>query len=63
LPDARWAGDQFKENPWSKEEKKSNASSFGRGLDDQYTVEIFHRIPVTQQIAITPNVQYLKDPH
>jgi porin len=39
-----------------------NESSFGKGLDDQYTVEVFYRIPLTQQIAITPGVEYLKDP-
>jgi len=39
-----------------------NESSFGSGLDDQYTVEAFYRIPVTQQIAITPSVEYIKDP-
>jgi porin len=39
-----------------------NESSFGPGLDDQYTAEVFYRIPVTQQIAITPSIEYLKDP-
>jgi porin len=39
-----------------------NESNFGSGLDDQYTLEVFYRIPVTQQIAITPSVEYLKDP-
>lgn len=39
-----------------------NESTFGRDLGDQYTVEVFYRIPVTQQIAITPSVEYLKNP-
>jgi porin len=39
-----------------------NESSFGSGLDDQYTAEVFYRIPVTQQIAITPSIEYIKDP-
>jgi porin len=39
-----------------------NESSFGPGLDDQYTLEAFYRIPVTQQIALTPSIEYLKDP-
>jgi porin len=39
-----------------------NESSFGPGLDDQRTVEAFYRIPITQQIAITPSIAYLKDP-
>jgi porin len=39
-----------------------NESSFGPGLDDQYTAEVFYRIPVTQQVAITPSIEYIKDP-
>jgi porin len=39
-----------------------NESSFGSGLDDQYTVEAFYRIPLTQQIALTPGIQYIKNP-
>ena len=36
-----------------------NESSFGPDLKNQYTVEAFYRIPLTQQIAITPSVEYL----
>jgi porin len=39
-----------------------NESSFGPGLDDQYTAEVFYRIPVTQQLAVTPSIEYIKDP-
>jgi porin len=39
-----------------------NESSFGSGLDDQYTVEAFYRIPLTQQIALTPGIQYIRNP-
>jgi porin len=39
-----------------------NESSFGPGLDDQWTVEAFYRIPITRQIAITPSVEYLREP-
>ncbi|MCP4287909.1 MAG: carbohydrate porin [Gammaproteobacteria bacterium] len=39
-----------------------NETTFGSGLDDQYTVEAFYRIPVTQQLAITPSVEYIKNP-
>ena len=39
-----------------------NESSFGSGLGDQYTVEAFYRIPLTQQIALTPGIQYIKNP-
>lgn len=39
-----------------------NESSFGPELDDQWTIEVFYRIPVTQQIAITPSIEYLNAP-
>ena len=39
-----------------------NESSFGSGLRDQYTVEAFYRIPVTQQLAVTPSIGYIKNP-
>jgi len=39
-----------------------NESSFGPGLDDQLTLEVFYRFQITQQFALTPNVQYLKNP-
>lgn len=39
-----------------------NETTFGPGLDEQYTVEAFYRIPVTQQVAITPSVEYIKNP-
>ncbi|MGR8920203.1 MAG: carbohydrate porin [Gammaproteobacteria bacterium] len=39
-----------------------NESSFGPGLDDQYTVELFYRFPITQHLVITPSVEYLANP-
>ncbi len=36
--------------------------SFGPGLDDQYTVEFFYRLQVSRNTAITPDVQFIKDP-
>jgi porin len=39
-----------------------NESTFGSGLDDQYTAEVFYRIPVTQQFALTPNIEYIRNP-
>lgn len=39
-----------------------NESSFGTGLDDQVTVEAFYRFQLTQQIAITPSVEYIDSP-
>ncbi len=32
------------------------------GLDDQYTVEVFYRLQVAQNLAITPDVQLIIDP-
>ncbi len=40
---------------------KPNQTSF-EGADDQYTGEIFWRYQLTKKVAITPSVQYIKDP-
>lgn len=32
------------------------------GLNDQYTTEIFYKLQLAQNLAITPSVQWLKDP-
>ncbi len=39
-----------------------NEGSFGAGLDDQVTVELFYRWQFSQQLALTLDYQYLKDP-
>jgi porin len=39
-----------------------NENSFGPGLDDQYTLELFYRWQFTQQFAVTLDYQYLRDP-
>ena len=39
-----------------------NEDTFGSGLDDQYTIEIFCRLQVTQNIQITPDIQYMINP-
>ena len=39
-----------------------NETVFGSGLDDQYTAEVFYRIQLTKEIAITPDVQMLFNP-
>lgn len=39
-----------------------NEDTFGPDLDDQYTFELFCRIQVTQNIQITPDIQYLINP-
>jgi porin len=39
-----------------------NAESFGTGLDDQYTLEVFYRWQLTPRLALTTDFQYLDDP-
>jgi porin len=39
-----------------------NESTWGPGLDDQQTLEVFYRIQLWKEIAITPDVQYIKNP-
>ncbi|MDA9982519.1 carbohydrate porin [Gammaproteobacteria bacterium] len=39
-----------------------NEDTFGPGLDDQYTVELFTRLQVTQNFQLTPDIQYVKNP-
>ena len=39
-----------------------NADTFGSGLDDQWTLEVFYRWQVFRQIALTPSVQWIHDP-
>jgi len=40
---------------------KPNQTSF-EGADDQYTAELFWRYQLTKELAITPSIQYIKDP-
>ncbi len=40
---------------------KPNETSFG-DLDDQYTTELFWRYQLTKELAVTPTIQYIKDP-
>jgi porin len=37
-------------------------SGFGPGLPDQYTAELFYRFQVSDHVAITPDIQFIKDP-
>ena len=39
-----------------------NDTVFGSGLDDQYAFELFYRLQVTKELAITPDVQFLINP-
>ncbi len=38
-----------------------NQASF-EGADDQYTTELFWKGQLTKEIAVTPSIQYIKDP-
>jgi len=40
---------------------KPNQTSFA-GTDDQYTTELFWRYQLTTELAVTPTIQYIKDP-
>jgi len=39
-----------------------NEDTFGPDLDDQYTTELFCRFQVTNNLQITPDIQYIKNP-
>ncbi len=41
---------------------KPNENSFGPGLDDQFVLEAYYRWQLTEQLAITPDIQFIKDP-
>jgi porin len=41
---------------------RANEESFVQGLDDQYIFEVFYRLEVTEQFALTPDIQCLVDP-
>jgi porin len=41
---------------------RPNKSRFGPGLRDQYTVELFYRMNITGRFAITPDIQFIKNP-
>ena len=39
-----------------------NEDTWGPGLDDQQTVEVFYRIQLWKEFAITPDIQYIRNP-
>jgi len=39
-----------------------NESTWGPGLEDQHTLEAFYRIQLWKDFAVTPDVQYIKNP-
>ena len=43
---------------WSR----PNADTFGPGLTDQFTMELFQRLEVTEKLQLTPSLQVIGDP-
>ncbi|HIG44491.1 MAG: carbohydrate porin [bacterium] len=43
---------------WSE----SNEDTFGPGLDDQTTIELFTRLQVMNVLQISPDIQYIRNP-
>jgi porin len=41
---------------------KANEAVYGRGQENQKAIELFYRVQVTKEFAITPDIQYLRDP-
>ncbi len=41
---------------------RPNDDTFGSGLDDQYTAELFYRFQFSENFEITPDLQYVIDP-
>lgn len=41
---------------------RPNEQTFGSGLEDQYTIELFYRYQLTEGIALTPDIQFLINP-
>lgn len=39
-----------------------NETTFGEGLDDQLTFEVFYRLQLSKRLAITPDIQWLINP-
>ena len=39
-----------------------NDDTFAPGLEDQYAIEVFYRVPILKRFAITGDIQYIKDP-
>ena len=39
-----------------------NETTFAPGLDDQYAIEVFYRVPAGKRVAVTADVQFIRDP-
>jgi porin len=41
---------------------KANEAVYGPGLRNQHAFEVFYRLQVTREFAVTPDIQYLRNP-
>lgn len=41
---------------------RPNETTYGAGLDDQYIVEVFQQVQLTEGFEITPSIQYIQNP-
>jgi porin len=41
---------------------RPNNNTFSPGLSDQYALELFYRMNVTEQLTFTPDIQFVKNP-
>ena len=41
---------------------RPNSDTFGPGLDDQFTAEVFYRVQFSENFAITPDLQFISNP-
>lgn len=41
---------------------RPNRETFGTDACDQYTVEAYYRLQLAEHLAITPDIQLIKDP-
>ncbi|MFM1892028.1 MAG: hypothetical protein RLZ44_1105, partial [Pseudomonadota bacterium] len=41
---------------------RPNRELFGADARDQYTIEAYYRLQVAEHVAITPDIQLIKDP-
>ena len=39
-----------------------NVGTFGQGLDDQYSFELFGRLQITQNLQVTPDIEWIINP-
>ena len=39
-----------------------NESTYGPGLDDQVSLEIYYRLQLWEELALTPDVQFIRNP-